>query len=233
MAVLCWQLYRRRPTLHSGGGLLDAAAGPVGLVVIAVVVYLAYLIYARSTTAFDQITFRFLIPVYLPLVVVALVVVDGLTGGERRWIRVSRGVVGAWAAVTLVVGVVMIPYFASGPQLFDGNYNGDVFATVRSSAVLRRVPAGCRDLSNLPSALYRSRVDAQWAPRVGPLNSSATFPDLARLPAQVTGHETCLLWIDLPPEPADVIPLATLRTVVDVHRVAADGALTFYELRAK
>jgi hypothetical protein len=88
-------------------------------------------------------------------------------------------------------------------------------------------------VSNLPSALYRSGVDAQWSPRLGPLESSAHFNDLARLPAQVRAHPTCLLWINLNPKLANVATRAQLRRVVDVDEVAHDGPLTLYMLRDK
>ena len=76
-------LSRREAVNNVLGGLMTTAAG---LLVVHVAVYAAYMLYARTTTGLNRLDFRLLNPLYLPLVIVALVVIDRVSA-ERTEAR--------------------------------------------------------------------------------------------------------------------------------------------------
>lgn len=212
-----------------------------GLLLVHVGVYAAYMLYARTTTGLNRLDFRLLNPLYLPLVLGAAVVIDRLrrTGGAPdRWRRAATASMGVWAVLNVAVGIVMVGYFATGPDLFVGNYERGAFEQVRSSPALDRLPADCRGerlSSNLPNALYdrTPAVEAQWSPRLTGLESNDPVDDLERLERDVLRAPECLVWIDLEPRYGHLAPLDRLRELVTVTPVARDGAVTVYELTPK
>ena len=116
MLAMLWRVIGRDRRLRSVTGIADVVAGGPGLLVLHIGVYAAYMLYARTTTGLNQLDFRLLNPIYLPLVISALVILDRVLAApddERQptWAKAAGGTAFAWAGLNLLVGVGMIAYF--------------------------------------------------------------------------------------------------------------------------
>lgn len=231
MMLLTWRALGGVPTAQRAMAIL---AGPVGLLFLHVGAHLAYLVYARTTTAFDRLSFRLLEPVAGPAMLLGLVVIDRVVAGpDPRWARFARAIAVGWASLSLVVGVAMVPYFATGPDLFEGNYERDAYVRLRASRVLDEIPPECRVLSNLPNALYEAGVEAGWTPRRSEQQSDEMLSDLSRFPEQIAREQTCVVWVDLPPHLANLYPLDELERMADFDEIAHTPGITLYRVEPR
>ena len=178
---LAWKLLRLPPPSPDGTpgapleprrdgprkiGLLGT---PVGLLLLFPVLYLAYMLYVRTTTALNQLDLRLLYPAYFPLLVLALVLIDrlrrldtGEPGGDRWW-RIGWTTAHVWAVANIAAGAVAMVGFAAGHPYFNGNYEADVFQQVRSNPALDALPADCTALlesSERPVPRLRRAVES-------------------------------------------------------------------------
>ena len=237
MLAMLWRIVGRDRRFRSVGGVLDVAASGPGLLVVHVAVYAAYMLYARSTTGLNQLDFRLLNPIYLPLVISALVILDRVAAGDDerspRWRSAARTTAFAWAGLNVVLGLGMVAYFATSPDLFVGNYERAAFDQVRDSPALQSLPTGCEVSSNLPNALYGSGIDAQWSPRNTGLESNDKVDDLPVLEREVDDGEFCLVWIDLEPRYGHLATLAQLEREFSLVELAHDGPVTTYRIKAR
>ena len=207
--------------------------GPVGLLLLMGVGYLVYMLYIRTTTALNQLDLRLLNPSYLPLMVLALTLIAHLRdlgpAPENRWWPRGRLVAHVWAAANIAAGLVAVVAFAGGNPYFNGNYESDVFTSVRANAALDALPADCRVVSNLPNGLY-PRLEARWSPRRTGLESSEAVDDLSPLIPTLTDRPTCLVWIDQPPVYGHLFTLDELRSRVGLQELATDGDVSVYRM---
>jgi len=238
VAVLAWVVLRTGERF-APGRRLALLGTPAGLLVCHVAIYASYMLYARTTTGLNRLDFRLLNPLYLPLAIGAAAIIDRIpeATSDPRWSRAGRGLVSAWVVVNLAVGIGMVGYFATGPDLFVGNYEREEFVDVRASTALAAVPAECRDRpdrlsSNLPNALYPA-LEAQWSARITGLESNDPVDDLARLRRAVeAGEPRCLVWIDLEPTYGHLATLAKLSSEVALVTLAVNGPVAVYRLDA-
>ena len=241
VAVLTWRAFGRERRLRSISGLRDSLGTTSGLLLMHVGIYTVYIWYVRSTTALNKIDYRLLNPIYLPMVLLLAALVSrlvvlgrlpGATDQDRAWATRARLAFTAWVALSIVVGVAMVPYFASGPRLFDGNYASAEFASVRANVALQELPRGCFTYSNLPNALYPA-VGSHWSPARTGMESDQTVDDVARLTRQLdtaTGPKRCLVWIDLPPTYGNLLTLAQLRQHFELATLSRHDDVTVYEI---
>jgi hypothetical protein len=221
VAVIGWNALKTVRWSRSASGVVDLAATATGLLTLHVVVYGAYMLYARTTTGLNRLDFRLLNPMYLPLVMIALVLIDrAIRAGSPRVTQLARASVWAWAGLNVVVGIAMVGYFQTDPDLFPGNYERAAFDLARDSTALDALPPGCRTFSNLPNALYEVGIEAQWSPRLTGLESNDPVDDLAVLDRDVSRHQYCLVWIDLEPRYGH---LATLKQLKERYRLVELG----------
>ena len=217
------------------GRSLRLLGGPTGLLLMMAFGYLVYMLYVRSTTALNQLDLRLLNPSYLPLLVLGLTLIAHLgdLGPEpdNRWPRRGLVVAYAWAAANIAAGLVAIVAFAAGNPYFEGNYNSDVFESVRANAALDAVPDGCRVLSNLPNGLY-PEVSSTWSPRRTALESSEETDDLDELVPTLADTPTCLVWVDEQPTYGHLWTLEELRERLQLTEVASDGDVAVFRVSA-
>ncbi len=214
-----------RQVVSRGYGLLGT---PIGLIGMFACLYMAYMLYVRTTTALNQLDLRLLFPAYFPLLVVVLAALDRLSdpkGGSLS--RPAYSAVHLWAAANLCAGLVGMVAFGMGHPYFPGDYAADTFVEVRDNPALNAVPAGCTNYSNLPNALY-PRLDSKWSPQRTALESTDPTDDLARLERSSAKHKSCLVWIDEDPEYGHLWPLHDLRQRLDLTRLAGHGDVTVY-----
>lgn len=211
-------------------GIVSLAATNTGLLVLVSGGYLTYLLLARTLTAFDRLNFRFVYPVAIPMIVVAAVAIDRLLRREPAtpWATAARATLVGGVVTTCALGIAMIAWFATGPDLFDGNYERDLYASVRADDALDALE-GCSVFSNSPSALYPA-LEAEWAPRATAHFSADTLDELDDFVAQAAAEPTCLVWVDAEPEFANVIPREELRDSVALTDLASTDVLTIYSV---
>lgn len=236
--VLAWRVLSagaEGTSLRTAGGRLVQLAGrPLGLIVMVGVLYLAYMLYVRTTTALNQLDLRLLFPAYFPLMFTALALLERLRRldppGASTWQR--RGVLTAagWAVLNVAAGLVAVVLFAAGNPYFTGNYESDTFRDVREDTTEVALPPDCRLYSNLPNALYPT-AEAQWSPEQRALESSREVRDLERITETLASTPSCLVWIDEPPVYGHLWPLEELRDRLELEELDAEGSVTVYRMR--
>ncbi len=245
MVVLVMRVVRRDDRFRSTRGSLDLMGTPVGLLVVHIVLYTLYMLYARTTTGLNQLDFRLLNPIYLPLVLFALSIIDRILGedgtGSETPHRLARASVLSWAGLSLLLGAGMTLYFLTGPDLFSGNYAGSAFETARQSHALDDIYTRCDRSpttlsSNLPNALYEghkgAHIEAGWSPRLTGLESNDKVDDIGVLAANVSKHKYCIIWLDLQPTYGHLATLEQLRQDFQLDPFAHDGKVTVYAVTA-
>lgn len=241
VAALLWRAVRSDPRARGGVSGFAALTGTdVGLFVLHVIVYAIYMIYVRSTAGLNRLDIRLLFPLYIPLVIVALTIIDRV---ERReptgtpWRNLARGTVAVWAVTNLAVGVVMIGYFSTNPRLFGGNYNSDEFAAIRKSSIIATTEEACAGdhlVSNLPSGFFGSGLEPDWMPRRTFFESNVEVDDLDELNDELrSGGDMCLLFVDLAPAYGHLATLDDLEQHAAVAELAEEGSVTLYRLTAR
>jgi hypothetical protein len=218
------------------GRVWRALGTPVGLVFLFPTLYMAYMVYVRTTTALNQLDLRLLYPAYFPLMVVALVLIsrlrrldDGTPGGDRWW-RVGMATAHVWAVANVVAGMVAMVAFAAGHPYFTGNYESDVFDEVRANPALEALPAECTLYSNLPNGLYPA-LGAHWSPQRRALESSEEIPDLEEITATLDDTPSCLIWIDEDPVWGHLWTLEQLQERLELTELAQNGNVTVFRMQ--
>ncbi len=234
--VSVWLLLRERT---EGGSIREVLAlawtqlgTPVGLIGMWAVLYLAYMLYVRTTTALNQLDLRLLFPAYFPTIIMGLVLADRLPrlGIERQR---TRAAVGAWAAANVIAGLIAVVAFGAGHPFFKGDYAGEVFSAVRLNPAIREVPKGCETYSNLPNALYPALRPTGWSPQRTALESIDPMDDLERIEKRSADHEVCLVWIDEDPTYGHLWTLPELKKRLSLEEVATDGNVAVFRVHPR
>lgn len=251
---LAWKLLRLAPPSADGTPAAPLGLGamirhrihllgtPVGLLLLFPTLYLAYMLYVRTTTALNQLDLRLLYPAYFPLLVLALVLIDrlrrldtgelvepGEPGGDHWW-RIGWTTAHVWAVANVAAGAVGMVAFAAGHPYFNGNYEADVFQRVRTNPALDALPADCRIYSNLPNGLYPA-YGALWSPERRALESSEEVPDLAEITATLDDTPSCLVWIDEDPVYGHLWTLDQLRERLTLTELSQDGDVMVFRMQ--
>jgi hypothetical protein len=212
-----------------------ALATPLGFAVMWATGFGLYLIVARTTTAFDRLNFRLLHPLWAPLVVLGAVVVDRLADplveSDPRWRRLGAALWWGWVTTSIALGLVMISWFATGPEVFSGNYERAAYVTVRDSPLLAGLADDCVVYSNTPSGLYPV-VEAAWTPRDRVAESTRQLDEIDQLAAD-TATDRCIAWVDLEPRFGNLASLDEIGSRVRLVEEGRDGALTVYRIEPR
>ena len=190
-------------------------------------IYVAYMVYVRTTTALNVLDLRLLNAAYFGMIVLAMVLADRLEAlgpaSTNPWFGRARVVTGGWAVVNVAIGLVAIVGFAGGNSFFAGNYENETFTAVRASAALQAIPDGCHVYSNLPNSLYPT-VASRWAPRRTGMESFDRTNDLEKLIPTLDERPACLVWIDKRPVFGNVWSREDLADRLDLVEIATDDA---------
>jgi Dolichyl-phosphate-mannose-protein mannosyltransferase len=224
--------------------LAEMIGHPVGLLTIYALAHFCYMIYSASTIAFDPVNTRYLIPMFIPTLIVALVLVDrGATpapGTSLRpgWLReVAFGAVAVFVVVQLGVSVVRVSasYWTDQAE----RYNSQIAVDIAHSPVFDKVPRDCRLMSNFPEYTYLAGVQAQRSPRITKFASSDRQHDLTDLERNVgAGKQECLIWVneqasDIFFHPSYQYRLSTLAKHFDLRTVAKDDDVAVYRVEPR
>ena len=245
VAVAALAVAGGRPGTLAGpdGQIASFIGSPIGLIAVHATTYLAYMVYARTTTGLNRLDFRLLNPAYLPLVALGLVVADRASA-LRVDPRAGRSLIGraapvavvSWAVLNVAVGVGMVGWFTTDPDVFEGNYNGRSFDEARTSDALDVIPPDCQVVSNLPNALYEAGIEATWSPRLTGLESDDTVDDLRQLERRLRAphhRDVCLVWFDMQPRYGHLAPLATLQKTFRLVEIRDDAPVRLYRVESR
>jgi hypothetical protein len=217
---------------------------PVGLLTIYAFAHFCYMIYSASTIAFDPVNTRYLIPMFIPTLIVALVLVDRgtnpapTTSLRPGWLRqVAFGAVAVFVVVQLGVSVVRVSasYWTDQAE----RYNSALAVSIANSPVFDKVPKDCRLMSNFPEFTYLAGVEAQRSPRITKFASSDRQHDLSDLERDVAaGKRECLIWVNEQASqifyhPSYQYRLSTLAQHFDLQTVAKDDGVAVYRVEPR
>ena len=213
----------------------DAAAGaarsPVPLLCFAGA-YTAYLVLAQLTTAFDQLDSRLLSPLYVPLVVLAVLAVDRLTPIIPAPRRAIAGTL-AGAALALLV-IFQAQAFArdahesstTGPELASPYWSSSTLVHAAAS-----IPARARLYSNIPDAVWAEsgREPTLFSPLRKAYRSSRTLQVPATFVSTVDCSDTWLAW-STSPAAGDFFTPRQLARYVDLRPVRIEPGGIVYRM---
>lgn len=214
-------------------GLGDLLGHPAGLLVIYGVAHWLYMIYSASTIAFDPVNTRYLAPMFIPLLIAGMALVD--RGARLRGrADVVTSLVGVGLVVLLVVQVTVGLIRVSASYWDDAalGYQAPQWRRTLASPVLDQVPVDCDRLySNFPEATYLAGFEAQRSPRIRKFASSDQLDELEQaITAVDRGAKSCLIWVSptVLETPSYQHPLDDLDDAFTLRQVAADDDVAVY-----
>ncbi len=180
----------------------DVLGQPVGLLVIYGIAHWIYMIYSASTIAFDPVNTRYLAPMFIPLMIAGLVLLDrgafaqltpAGTGGDRIT-KLASVALSIFVLLQVIVGVVRVSasYWTDEAQ----GYNSPRALDIRRSDVLDTIPPGCPLWSNFPELTYLTGIEARRSPRKTKFASTDVLNEIEVLTeTTAAGTRTCLIWV--------------------------------------
>ena len=222
----------------------DLLGHRVGLLVIYAGAHWAYMIYSASTIAFDPVNTRYLVPMFVPTLMVALVLDRQgclrAAGDADRPRRLGReaGAASAWwpswwcSSASVPCGCRR----ATGPTWPSGTT-----ARRRSASRTRRcstrspTTAGCSPTSPSSRTSPASRPSAARASRSSPAPTvRPTWPTCTGRSTR-TATRSCLIWVDddasdVFDHPSYQYPLSTFEEQFELEQVAGDDDVAVYRI---
>ena len=188
--------------------------------------YFAYMVYARTTSGFDPLNSRLMLPIFVPAMLLVLFLVERLAATRHR--ELSRALILALPLLSLVpLGTDGLDALRTSHDA-GNEYTNAAVQTFVASPVLRQVPHDCDLLTNDPWLLWLAGFEAQLSPESNRQLAIPQSMQLEELPALAAGGNVCLAWMDTgstvfySPE--------QLGEVVDLQRIAGDGYTTIYRV---
>jgi hypothetical protein len=212
-----WTLRRRPP------GRLETVS------FVFCVLYLAWIVWSAASVALDPIDDRFLAPVYVPLVWLAVSSLERLasiatpTVGRMATLATLIALLGAWAYVQAsrlpavsddvrLSSVAMLPSWNAADEARARRISSDIY-------------------SNAPDVMYlRRRVRVLYAPRRAAYRSDDPFDELTPLRAWLAENgPAALIWFRAVKRPAVYTP-SELANAFEVRLVGRTYSATIYRL---
>jgi len=218
-AVVVWRCIRRR--------CLGGESSTLVRLLLFMGVYLAYLVVSTTLVAVEQISLRYLLPAYVPALLVVLPVLWNVarSGGRTRR-NVIFGAAGLWLALSL----------ASGAELMNlslgkgtGTYSARRWTESSLIAYLKTHPVGGELYSNYPEPIdLLTRARAKRSPRWHAGNApQVPVNELEDLKRALGGEGSAYLaWFE-GMDNISLVPLDRLAAELRLEEIAfaADGAL--------
>lgn len=194
VAVLAAVLVALVVSWRTDVGQTSGVIGAVPVLATITVCYVAYMVWARTTSGFDPLSSRLMLPVLLPSVLVLLWWVE----------RVARVVSGQLArrVVLAAPALLLVPLVLDGADALRtshevGNeYTNAAVRDVVAAPVVADLPTDCDLYTNDPWLLWLAGREAQLSPqsdRELAIPISSTLDDFGR---QVATRDVCLVWFD-------------------------------------
>lgn len=204
----------------------EASIGVVPVLAAFSVCYVGYMVWARTTSGFDPLSSRLMLPVLLPIVLVLLWLVE-------RWAEAMAAGIGRTVVLALPA-LLLLPVVLDGIDTLRtshdvGNeYTNAAVRDVVASGVVQEIPDDCELYSNDPWLLWLAGREAQLSPESDRELAIPISLTLEEFGQQVGSNDVCLVWFDTgstvfysPDE---------LRETVELTRASADGFTTVYRV---
>lgn len=168
---------------------------PIGVVPVLAtfsVSYVGYMVWARTTSGFDPLSSRLMLPVLLPMLLVLLWLV------ERWHDAMSEGP--ARTVVLALPALLLLPLVTDGIDTLRtshdvGNeYTNAAVRDVVTSPVVRQIPDDCTLYSNDPWLLWLAGREAQLSPQSDRELAIPISSTLDEFGEQIASEDTCLVW---------------------------------------
>ncbi len=220
-AVLVWAWQARS---DADGAPPTLGVGPVLAVFVAG--YFVYMVWARTTSGFDPLNSRLMLPILAPGVLLVL------HAAERWSQRVSPGL--GRQLVLVVPMILLLPLVLDGIDTLRASHDiGNEYtnAAVRrfvASPVLQQVPDDCTLVSNDPWLLWLAGFEAQLTPesdREVAIPQSMTIDEFAALSSS---QPVCLVWLDT--DSTVFFSPDDLASTVRLAPIASDAFTTVYRV---
>ena len=155
-------------------------------------IYVLYLIIASSIVAFDRIDYRLLSPVYIPILLFLIILIDSINF-SRRWPKQAAAIFSILWIVFLSVGL----YKEVRETISEGagGYSTISWQFSELADYLRENPPEGKTFSNFPDGIYAlTRLSASLSPAKYPRHSpESTTDDLDFLAAKLDKQENVYL----------------------------------------
>ncbi len=214
---------RPEPDVRADG---TDVAGLAPVLASFVLCYFAYMVYARTTSGFDPLSSRLMLPIFVPALLLVLLFTERVASlVDTEAARV--------AALALPLLLVLPGLFRGLDGLRESHdlgtqYTSEAVRAFVASPVLERVPHGCQVLTNDPWLLWLAGVEAQLSPESDREVAIPVSMRLEELAPMVQSGDVCLVWMQTGStvfyEPGQ------LSAVVSLQQVAGDDFTTVYQL---
>jgi hypothetical protein len=200
--------------------------GPAPVLAVFMAAYFTYMVWARTTSGFDPLNSRLMLPIMLPATLLTLSLLDRYA--RRQTSNLARNV-----ALALPL-IVLVPNALDGidelRKVHDvGNeYGNAAVEEFLASPVWGELPANCALVTNDPWLLWLGGREAQLSPeRVRELAIPISM-EIDELPARASSSDVCLVWI----ETGSTVFFTPdeLSEVVTLDELATDGLTTIYRV---
>lgn len=193
-----------------------STVGVAPVLAVFVVCYFAYMVWARTTSGFDPLSSRLMLPILLPGVLLLLWAVE-------RWSVTTATTPATRRLVLALPLLVLLPMCFRGIEALQdshdvGNeYTNAAVRDVVASPILHGLPSDCGLVSNDPWLMWLAGSEAQLSPesdREVAIPQSMTIDEFV---AELRVQDLCLVWFDTGSKvfftPEQLGELATLRTL--------------------
>jgi hypothetical protein len=222
-ALLAWSW--RRPS-HPAGTGDSMEVGVLPVLGVFVLGYFAYMVWARTTSGFDPLSSRLMLPILLPATLMLLWMAERLAASCAT--ALTRHIVLALPLAFLVPTTIAGVDELRSTHEAGNEYTNAAVREFTSSPILDRIPNGCVLISNDPWLLWLSGRHAQLTPERDREVAIPPSMQLDALPLLAESGDLCLVWLDTGStvfyEPA------ALAAVVDLEEIERDGFTTIYEV---
>jgi hypothetical protein len=204
-------------------------------IVLFVVVYTAFLVISSTTTAYDSIGDRLLSPIYVPLTLLFLILVQALVEPYRG--RFSNKVMDSFLIIALVIWLLVYPIRnvtinAVNLAPIGQGYNSKVWLesqTVQYLIQHQSLESECTIYTNAPDAAYiLAHLTTKMSPAKTFYNSQETKNDISRIETiwLAENNKACLVWFDKVNRKY-LFTIDELQTVANINLIARfdDGAI--------
>ncbi|MGZ7003878.1 MAG: hypothetical protein ACXVLB_17575 [Acidimicrobiales bacterium] len=224
-AVVAWPTSRPAPR----GADRPSLVGPAPVLATFVGCYFAYMVYARTTSGFDPLSSRLMLPIFVPALLLVLLVAERVASASAH--EPMRVLVLALPFVLVVPGLIRGVDALQESRDVGTQYTNGAVRSFVASPVLAQVTHDCQVITDDPWLLWLAGFEAQLSPesdREVAIPVSMRLDELAPL---VAGGDVCLVWLQT--GSSVFYTPDQLAQVVTLDRVAGDDFTTVYRLGSR
>lgn len=220
-------------SLRDGWGCMKVRLQKISPPVLFAIIYTTFLVISSTTTAYDHIDDRLLSPIYVPLTLLLLSLVQGLVDPYRK--RFSEKIVNSFLVIGVVIWLIYpinsIVLNVVNLVSFGLGYSGKAWVdseTVQYLLQHQTLESECTFYTNGPDVTYiLAHLVAKPSPAKKHYNSQESVNDISRLrDSWPEENDACLIWFDKI-DRTYLFTIDELRGIANIDLIAdlADGAV--------